>query len=275
MLPARLRKNKFPGRKGLRQKNVAPRRAHVPAAVLPNGRPMQARGVVGGVQHHELPPAQWPRLARRPGDSLADKRQGVIHCVTAHRCMASRIGGRGPGVPRTMVAPTPVPGRRCPPRLHGGNTEQGDPDRCRSHRTSVQPGHAPIYDVGYRHGGASTTCNISPSIRTPVWMKTPYGLPGGYGGCSRKRSKSHASVLRAHIDHHNAQTRPHERRARLGPLYKPKGAPPSASSNSMCEVLKGPGETWRSQLDAYYRSQPIFALLGGIGRETRHPTRIL
>ena len=29
-------------------------------------------------------------------------------------------------------------------------------------------------------------------------------------------------------------------------------------------VLKGPSSTWRSQLDAYYQAEPVFALLGGI-----------
>lgn len=29
-------------------------------------------------------------------------------------------------------------------------------------------------------------------------------------------------------------------------------------------ILKGPSSTWRSQLDAYYQAEPVFALLGGI-----------
>jgi hypothetical protein len=32
-------------------------------------------------------------------------------------------------------------------------------------------------------------------------------------------------------------------------------------------VLKGPADTWRSQLDEYYRKDPVFALLGGISTQ--------
>ncbi|MEK6279413.1 MAG: c-type cytochrome [Acidobacteriota bacterium] len=35
--------------------------------------------------------------------------------------------------------------------------------------------------------------------------------------------------------------------------------------------LKGPEETWSKQLAAYYRKQPVFALLGGVGEENWRP----
>jgi hypothetical protein len=36
-------------------------------------------------------------------------------------------------------------------------------------------------------------------------------------------------------------------------------------------ILKGPPETWRAQLDGYYRAAPVFALLGGISNSTWEP----
>jgi hypothetical protein len=35
--------------------------------------------------------------------------------------------------------------------------------------------------------------------------------------------------------------------------------------------LKGPAETWRSQLDAYYNNKPVFAVLGGISNSDWRP----
>ncbi len=35
--------------------------------------------------------------------------------------------------------------------------------------------------------------------------------------------------------------------------------------------LKGPSETWRTQLDAFYRAQPVFALVGGLGVSSWQP----
>ena len=72
------------------------------------------------------------------------------------------------------------------------------------------------------------------------------------------------AVLRAHIDAHNTQTRPYERRAKAGPFYKTERY--GAYRKLVLDVweLKGPPDTWRQQLEAHYRSRPVFALLGGI-----------
>lgn len=70
--------------------------------------------------------------------------------------------------------------------------------------------------------------------------------------------------LQAHIRDHNSQSRPDERRAKSGPFYKEeKFAPYRRFSLSVWE-LEGAPETWPEQLQAAYRKEPVFALLGGI-----------
>ena len=70
--------------------------------------------------------------------------------------------------------------------------------------------------------------------------------------------------LEAHVRDHNSQTRHDERRARGGPFYKEeKFAPYRRYSLSVWE-LDGSPESWPEQLEAFYRNEPVFALLGGI-----------
>jgi len=72
------------------------------------------------------------------------------------------------------------------------------------------------------------------------------------------------AVLQAHVRDHNSQSRHDERRARGGPFYKEeKFAPYRRYALSVWE-LKGASETWSAQLEAYYRQEPVFALLGGL-----------
>ena len=73
------------------------------------------------------------------------------------------------------------------------------------------------------------------------------------------------SVLKNHIDVHNTQTRPHIRRAKKGPFYKTEGYGAYRKLELDVWELKGPEETWEAQLENYYRTRPVFALLGGIG----------
>ncbi len=42
--------------------------------------------------------------------------------------------------------------------------------------------------------------------------------------------------------------------------------PPTQAISLSLWLLKGPPETWRSQLEEYYRKEPVFALIGGITR---------
>jgi hypothetical protein len=71
-------------------------------------------------------------------------------------------------------------------------------------------------------------------------------------------------VLQAHVRDHNSQTRHDERRARGGPFYKEETYVPYRRYSLSVWELKGGPETWPQQLEAYYRKEPVFALLGGI-----------
>jgi hypothetical protein len=72
------------------------------------------------------------------------------------------------------------------------------------------------------------------------------------------------SVLQAHIDAHNSQTRNEERRATAGPFFHSEKNQSYRRLNLHIWQLQGPQSTWRSQLEQYYREQPVFAFLGGI-----------
>jgi hypothetical protein len=80
----------------------------------------------------------------------------------------------------------------------------------------------------------------------------------------RDDRKAMLSVVQAHIDAHNAQGRHEERRAKSGPFYKSERHQAYRRLKLNIWELKGTGETWRSQLEEYYRQEPVFAILGGI-----------
>jgi hypothetical protein len=71
-------------------------------------------------------------------------------------------------------------------------------------------------------------------------------------------------TLEAVVNDRNSQSRNQESRARKGPFYKQDKF--SAYRRTVLDVweLKGPRETWRDQLTAYYQKTPVFAMLGGI-----------
>ncbi|MCP4339346.1 MAG: amino acid ABC transporter substrate-binding protein [Desulfobulbaceae bacterium] len=72
------------------------------------------------------------------------------------------------------------------------------------------------------------------------------------------------SVLQAHIDARNSESRPNTRRSASGPFYKSEQHKAYRKLKLHVWSLQGPEETWRDQLDSYYSKQPVFALLGGI-----------
>ncbi len=83
-------------------------------------------------------------------------------------------------------------------------------------------------------------------------------------GVNEVDRKAMLGPLEAHVRDHNSQSRPDERRAKSGPFYKEeKFAPYRRYALSVWE-LEGAADTWPQQLDAYYRKEPVFALLGGI-----------
>lgn len=72
------------------------------------------------------------------------------------------------------------------------------------------------------------------------------------------------ATLQTHVDVHNSQSRHQERRAASGPFYKTEKHQAYRRLHLDVWELKGPEETWSAQLEAYYRHQPVFGLLGGI-----------
>jgi hypothetical protein len=72
------------------------------------------------------------------------------------------------------------------------------------------------------------------------------------------------SVLQAHIDARNSQSRHQERRAKSGPFYKTEMHQAYRRLSLTVWELKGSQDTWRSQLELYYQKEPVFGLLGGI-----------
>ncbi|MCW8923559.1 MAG: ABC transporter substrate-binding protein [Gammaproteobacteria bacterium] len=83
-------------------------------------------------------------------------------------------------------------------------------------------------------------------------------------GVSAKDRQAMLAVLKAHIETHNTQTRPHQRRASAGPFYKTEKYGAYRLFELDIWELTGAPETWRAQLDNYYRQNPVFAMLGGI-----------
>jgi len=72
------------------------------------------------------------------------------------------------------------------------------------------------------------------------------------------------SALQAHIDARNSQSRHEERRSKSGPFYKTEMYQAYRRLELIVWDLKGSPETWPSQLEKYYKTQPVFGFLGGI-----------
>lgn len=83
-------------------------------------------------------------------------------------------------------------------------------------------------------------------------------------GVSAADRQAMLAVLENHIETHNTQTRPHQRRASAGPFYKTEKYGAYRLFELEVWELNGPQETWRSQLDSFYQAGPVFAMLGGI-----------
>ena len=90
-------------------------------------------------------------------------------------------------------------------------------------------------------------------------------------GVSAADREAMLTVLQTHIDTHNTQTRPHERRAKAGPFYKTEKFGAYRLFELDVWELSGPPGTWRSQLETYYQAAPVFAMLGGISNGSWDP----
>jgi hypothetical protein len=70
--------------------------------------------------------------------------------------------------------------------------------------------------------------------------------------------------LKAYVTDKNSQVRNDELRAKQGVFYKRDNYTPYRRLSLSVWELKGPPQSWSGQLQAYYRKEPVFALLGGI-----------
>ncbi|GAB4264772.1 MAG: ABC transporter substrate-binding protein [Deferrisomatales bacterium] len=79
------------------------------------------------------------------------------------------------------------------------------------------------------------------------------------------------ACLRAHVEAHNAQYRHEERRAQWGVYYHTEKNVRYRRWELDVWELQGPRDTWRSQLESYYRAKPVFALIGGVATGSWEP----
>jgi len=90
-------------------------------------------------------------------------------------------------------------------------------------------------------------------------------------GVEPAKEKAMVDVLERFFSDRNAQSRGETARAQRGPWHRDwiDGAYRSWALHIW--KLNGPRETWRQQLDSFYQSQPVFALVGGIGTGNWQP----
>ena len=86
-----------------------------------------------------------------------------------------------------------------------------------------------------------------------------------------KKQQAMLSVIQAHVDAHNAQSRHQERRSTSGPFYKTEMYQAYRRIELLVWQLNGPEDTWAEQLETYYRTKPIFGMIGGISNSSWLP----
>jgi hypothetical protein len=72
-------------------------------------------------------------------------------------------------------------------------------------------------------------------------------------------------VMHAYLQRKNADTDAKRKRTGFSLYYKDEFVGAYREWKLHVWNLTGPGHSWRAQLDAYYRAQPVFAMLSGIG----------
>jgi ABC-type branched-subunit amino acid transport system substrate-binding protein len=78
-------------------------------------------------------------------------------------------------------------------------------------------------------------------------------------------------VLDAFFEGKAAETRHERSRAERGPFHMERHYQAYRKWNLHVWELRGPPEAWRSQLERHYDQQPVFAVIGGIGRGSWRP----
>jgi hypothetical protein len=82
-------------------------------------------------------------------------------------------------------------------------------------------------------------------------------------GVSAEDREAMLAPLQTYVDARNNMSKVYQTRAKYGVFAEEMDLSYRKLSLSVWE-LKGPAETWRAQLEEYYRKEPVFALLGGI-----------
>ena len=87
-------------------------------------------------------------------------------------------------------------------------------------------------------------------------------------GTDAARERALVEVLRIFFQNRNLGQRAEQRREQAGEVRLGR-----EFRKWVLDVweLKGPSTTWDAQLEAYYRQQPVFALVSGLGRESWRP----
>ena len=90
-------------------------------------------------------------------------------------------------------------------------------------------------------------------------------------GVDQVQSKAMLDVLNRFTNDRNSESRNEIGRAQRGPWYKDYYFKSYREWVLSVWKLKGPQETWRDQLEAYYREQPVFAIVSGLAHGSWQP----
>ncbi len=90
-------------------------------------------------------------------------------------------------------------------------------------------------------------------------------------GVDPGRRKAMLDVIEAYVRWKNAETRHSAQRLGFSPSYRDEFYGSYREWRLHVWELRGPPSTWPDQLTAYYRAQPVFAVLSGIGEGSWRP----
>lgn len=164
-------------------------------------------------------------------------------------------------------------------RIENARPAYTDSSLARALRTGVDPAGRtfdpimPLYLLNDRDMAVMIYYlrNLSVEIAPGVDEKTIRFATVVTDGVAPSDRQTMLSTLQVHIDVNNAQTRHQEHRAASGPFYKTEKHQAYRRMHLDVWELHGPEDTWPEQLQAYYRQQPVFALLGGIAAGSWQP----